>query len=389
MFIFTLILLLYFPIYATNHDILVAVLMVKNEAPVMCQTLQPLVDAGIKSFFIFDTGSTDDTIETVERFFAEHSSCCYVIFSEQFIDFATSRNRALDLAESYFEQATFMVMLDAEWHLVNGAKLINFCHEHEHDKDAVYLMRIISGIDFYTSRLIRTKSGARFSGAVHECIAASAKVPADVYFELKTTSYGRQKSKARWKRDALILEKEYEKNPSDSRTCFYLAQTYECLDDYESALFYYLKRLKLDGWDEENFITRYRIAQLYEKLSYLNNDEQLWHHAQHYYFDAYAYRPTRAEPLIKLAIAYRLKDLFYPAFLCAHKAALMPYPSCDTLFVEKNLYEYYRYDVLGIVAWYCKEYNIGLWAVEKAIEKHPEYQHLHYNKQLYEKLIFN
>ncbi|QQR61810.1 hypothetical protein IPH25_05070 [bacterium] len=33
-------------------DLLVAVLMIKNEAPVICQTFLPLIEAGIRSFFI-------------------------------------------------------------------------------------------------------------------------------------------------------------------------------------------------------------------------------------------------------------------------------------------------------------------------------------------------
>ncbi|HLJ31873.1 MAG TPA: hypothetical protein VKU36_05515, partial [Candidatus Babeliales bacterium] len=54
----------------TDYDpILVVVLMVKNEETVMRATLQPFVDAGINSFFIFDTGSTDNTISVTQTFF--------------------------------------------------------------------------------------------------------------------------------------------------------------------------------------------------------------------------------------------------------------------------------------------------------------------------------
>lgn len=366
-------------------DLLVAVLMIKNEAPVICQTFEPLIEAGIRSFFIFDTGSTDDTITVVKNFFENHRDCAYGLESEPFVDFATSRNRALDLAEDYFKQGTFMLMLDAEWHLVNGNRLLDFCAVQAEKSDPVYLIRILSSIDFYTSRLIRMRTGARFAGVVHECIAASAKVPADIYFELKTTHYGKEKSKARWIRDKQLLKKEWKKNPQDSRSTFYLAQTCECLDQPQEALEWYLKRLELAGWDEENFITRYRIAQLYERLSIAQNNPTLWHHAEHFYLDSYAYRPVRAEPLVRLAIAYRLQEKFQLAYLFALRAALMPYPTNDTLFVEKELYDYERYDILGIVAWYCKEYAIGMWAVQKALELYPDRPHLLFNLSLYEK----
>ncbi|RTL06982.1 hypothetical protein EKK58_02255 [Candidatus Dependentiae bacterium] len=366
-----------------NKDLLVAVLMVKNEEAVMASTLKPLVSSGIQSFLIFDTGSTDNTIQNTRDFFAQYPACSCVIFSEPFIDFATSRNRALDLAEENFPNACFMLMPDAEWHLINGKKLLDFCNKVSDHVDPVYLIRIISGIDFYTSRLIRCKTGSRFAGVVHECIAASAKVPSDIYFELHTTHYGAEKSRQRWQRDKKLLFEAFKKDPYDSRSLFYLAQTCECLGQYEEALQWYEARLSLLGWDEENFITRYRIAQLYERFYTQNKKKDFFAHAIYYYLEAYNYRPVRAEPLIRLALLYRSQDYFEPAFLFAKKAATIAYPIQDTLFIEKELYDYDRYDVLGIVAWYCQEYEIGEWAVLKALKIHPDFSHLHHNLLLY------
>ena len=59
--------------------LLVAVLMVKNEEPVMELTLQPLVDAGIKDFLIYDTGSVDHTIEVTQEFFIKNNISNFVI----------------------------------------------------------------------------------------------------------------------------------------------------------------------------------------------------------------------------------------------------------------------------------------------------------------------
>lgn len=377
----------------SNNNLLVAVLMVKNEESAMISTLEPLVKAGIQSFFIFDTGSTDATIEKTNEFFSHHPSCTYFVFSEQFVDFATSRNRALDLAEQSFPDAHFMLMPDAEWHLIHGDKLVDFCKEVLDQTEPVYLIRIVSGIDFYTSRLIRCRTGSRFAGVVHECIAASAKVPADIYFELHTTHYGAEKSRQRWQRDKKLLFEAFKKDPYDSRSLFYLAQTCECLGQHEEALQWYEARLSLPGWDEENFITLYRIAQLYEYLSKENNNKELFVKAVYYYLEAYNYRPIRAEPLIKLALLYRSQDYFAPAFLFAKKAIEIPYPINDTLFIEKELYDYDRYDVLGIVSWYNQEYELGEWAVLKALLVHPDYSHLHHNLLLYlqqkEKKIFH
>src|SRR5579863_731223 len=98
-------------------QILVVVLMVKNEETVMRATLQPFIDGGIDSFFIFDTGSTDNTITVTQEFFRKNNITKGYIEEEPFIDFATSRNHALERAEKKFPNAGFMLMLDAEWYL--------------------------------------------------------------------------------------------------------------------------------------------------------------------------------------------------------------------------------------------------------------------------------
>ena len=137
---------------------LVGVFMVKDEEHIIKQTLEPYIDGGIKHFFIFDTGSTDKTIEVARAYFQERGITQYGIAQEPFIDFATSRNRGLDLARQKFPTAAFLTMPDAEWYLRNGEKLVEFCKEHAHKNLNVhsYSVRIMNAnIDFYTPRLIR------------------------------------------------------------------------------------------------------------------------------------------------------------------------------------------------------------------------------------------
>ena len=56
-----------------NDPLLVIVLMVKDEQDFIQPTLQPYVDAGIKNFFIFDTKSTDSTVEVTREFFKKNN----------------------------------------------------------------------------------------------------------------------------------------------------------------------------------------------------------------------------------------------------------------------------------------------------------------------------
>jgi tetratricopeptide (TPR) repeat protein len=362
-----------------GDPLLVVVLMVKNEESVMASTLQPFVDAGINAYLISDTGSTDKTVQATQDFFAEHGVTQGVVQEKPFINFAASRNAALAQAEQAFPHAGFFLMLDAEWHLHNVAGLLKFCAEHLHDvHDAYSVLISTSSEDFYTQRLIRPRRGVHFVGVVHECLdrVSDCCVPSDVFFELHTTRYGYEKTKARWVRDCDLLLKEFERDPTDPRTVFYLAQTYACLSDLEHAALYYEKRCALAGWDEENFMARYRLAQIYE-------EQNKWDQAITSYLHAYSMRPTRIEPLIRIAQHYLKEHKYELCYLFARRALDKTYPARDYLFVEKDMYNYVRHDLLGQCAWYIGEYEVGEAAVRQALTMRPGAPHLYANLVYY------
>ncbi len=366
-----------------TNPLLVVVLMVKNEEQVICKTLDPFVKAGLKDFFIFDTGSEDNTVEVTKSYFRKHGIENGFIGQEEFVDFATSRNRALDLALEKFPNAIFMLMPDAEWFMHNVEALVEFCSQEKFNNTTSYLVRIMNTVqDFYTPRLIRCHCNIRFAGVVHEVLmpASMAKVPPEVYFELTQSRYGYEKSKKRWKRDKELLLKEHKKNRYDSRTAFYLAQTYEGLGELEKAYNCYVHRCALVGWPEEDFIALYRLAQLIERLSQDKTKKNYpWALAKQYYLKAFAMRPHRAEPLIKLAQHYWNVGDYVSCYGIAKQACTIPYPTHDVLFVEKYAYDFVRWDLLGRGAYYINEWETGVQATLKAIQTNPNVAYLHYN----------
>jgi len=368
-----------------GEPLLVVVLMVKNEASVITQTLQPYVDGGVKDFVVFDTGSTDGTQDIARDFFRDHGIDNAYIVEEPFVDFATSRNRALDTAGELFPDATFMLMPDAEWYMHGAEGLLQYCREHENDFCDAYLVSIRStALAFYVSRLIRAHRDVHFVGAVHEVLnkGAAITLPYDVYFEWRPAQRGQEKSAQRWKRDVNLLLKSYQQNPFDTRTLFYLAQTYECLGDYENAYTFYTKRAELVGWPEEDFITRLRLGGVAQHLT-SPDDAGMCPRAVRHYLEAFSMRPCRAESLINLAQYYVNKDQMQLAFLFATRAVQIPYPTTDILFVEKYHYDFVRYELLGRCAWYVGEYALGEWAMKKALEVKPEEAYLQRNLKFY------
>lgn len=365
------------------HDVVTIVLMVKNEEAFMVKTLAPFVDAGIQSFVIFDTGSTDNTIAVTDQFFKDHNVQHYIIAQEPFIDFATSRNHALDFAEECFPDSPFFLMIDAEWYMHNVKGLIDFCMQNLESAIPAYLIRIVNkSISFTVPRLVRGKSGKRFIGVVHENIPLNidARVPNDTYFELGESRQGVEKSRKRWERDVALLLKEHQKNPQDSRTLFYLAQTYQCLGDGYNAYRYFKLRSEQAGWPEENFETFYRLGYITEYLS-RTDPNYTWDMAYKYFCAAHKILPYRAEPLVHIAEYYWLDNDSKNIPLCylfAKRACELPYPETAYLFINPYFYNFKRYELLSNAALSMGDFETAEAATRKALQA-EEAPHLFIN----------
>jgi len=383
------------------HSDLAVIIMVKNEAGVIVQTLEPFVTAGVDCFFVYDTGSQDGTQNIIRNYFEKKNKKHAYLIEEPFVDFATSRNRCLDLAEELFPHVHFFLMIDAEWYMHGIDELLHFCalqknYIQEGTVGGCYAIRLLTaqdGIDNYATRLFRNGKNARYSGVVHEAVqqATSGFLPYSTYFEYRPAQNGINKSRERFMRDYYLLKNYLEKNPSDERTLFYLAQTCQFLDRWEEAIEYYKKRAELGAVSEERYLALYRIGCAIEYILYGNHDFMETSHTPYdminYYLAAHTMLPHRIEPLVRLALYYIHLQQYPVAYLFALRATQLPYPLHDTLFVEKKLYDYVRYDLLGQCALYVGEYEIGKKAVLAALEQNPDASHLHYNLSLYQQLL--
>lgn len=126
-----------------------------------------------------------------------------------------------------------------------------------------------------------------------------------------------------------------------------------------------------------------RLSNICSQLETINKTKQSL--AAFYYLQAFCARPTRAEPLIKLAQYYWNKHKPHTAFLFCARAVQIPYPDQDILFIEKDLYDFVRYDLLGRCAWYVGQYELGAWAVRQALKVSPKSEYLKHNFACYTK----
>ncbi len=379
-FIFFLSLIYYCPSMVLANPLLVTVLMVKNEELVMQSTLQPLVDAGITDFLIYDTGSTDQTIQVTQDFFIKNNITNFVIEQGDWVDFSTCRNRALQLAEQYFPQAIFMLMLDAEWILHNGEQLLQFCESEKFETKKLYFIKLNSDdVTFYHSRLIRCKQDVFFVGKVHEVpnILAQGSVPDIVYVEYQPTDSGFAKSCDRLAQDKQFLLQDFQEGKNLARTTFFLGYSAFAAGDYQEAIKWFKYRLTLFGYDEELFLTVCYLAEIYKII---DDSEKMIH----FYFKAFCMRPNRAEPLVKLADYFYEQKSYALSYLFARHACTIPYPVGEVSLVNMQDYTFNRYGLLSATAYMMGDFKLGYQATLKVLEKHEDVKYLHDNLVYYE-----
>jgi len=351
-------------------------MMVKNESKRIHVSLNSVLGV-VDSVVIYDTGSEDNTIEIIEEFCSKHNLPLRLKKGE-FVDFSTSRNVSISFAEE-FEEIDWLLLLDCNDELQEGHLLKGACQtllHKEPDKTAFHLCQVwkSGAIDkYWNTRLIRSRTGWKYKGVVHEFLENTVdktryahRLTGPILFQDRTKDDN--KSMKRFSRDKILLEKEYEKNPDDTRTIFYLAQTLGCLQMFKEAYDLYLKRATYENYPEERFQAYFRAAKIADNIF---NDP--WEKCLSMYLRSYEVL-ERAEPLVKISEHYKDTKEWRLSYTFAKAACELEYPHNAILFVDKSVYDYTRWHLLGIVSFYCKRYIEGRIGCLKAIEQgvHPD-----------------
>ncbi len=356
-------------------------MMVRNEEKRICQTTLNSIKDYCSNLVIYDTGSTDNTIQVVSEF-CQKNGLKFHLKQGTFVDFSTSRNVLLDYCDTLFADS-WLLLLDAHDELQNGDKLVEFVENIKSSHSAAHLtQKWWSGHNldsYFNVRLVKTNTNWRYRGVVHEYIICpdllnKTRPDTDIVIKLdniilyQDRTLDDDKSVRRFRSDKSLLYAEYLKIGPEPRTLFYLAQSCSCLGMSDEAYKYYVLRVKYAGFIEEVYHSFYRLGELSEIMQHDWDESLCW------YLKAYSHS-IRAEPLLKIAQHYKEMNYnndktpeWHTCYMYSKMACDLIFPINQILFVNSKAYTYDRWSLLGSIAIHVGKYREGNDSCLKAIE---------------------
>jgi glycosyltransferase involved in cell wall biosynthesis/predicted GH43/DUF377 family glycosyl hydrolase len=320
-------------------------MIVRDEVAVIERCLRSVLPI-IDTWVICDTGSADGTPEQISSVLngfpgtLHHSDWC---------DFGANRSELMELARG---AADYLLLLDADMTLRIEGPLPPLTAD-------AYLLRHLGDLEYAVPRLVRGERRWWYEGSTHEFLATEGEFAQEVLDALAVEHHGDGSSRARkLERDRRLLERDLERDPTDARAHFYLAQTYRDLGQRRRAIDLYRQRAELGGWDEEVFYALYQAGVLLAE----EGDES----AVAVLLDAWEERPTRAEPLHELARLSRSRARYRAAYTFASQGLEIPRPD-DVLFVHRDIYDWGLLFELSIAAYWVGRIEEALAANDRLL----------------------
>ncbi len=319
-------------------------MIVRNEAHIVREVLDSVAPY-ISSWVIVDTGSDDGTQAVIER----HMAALGIpgeLHERPWRDFGHNRTEALNLAQGHGD---YIWVIDADDILVGTPDFTKLSAD-------IYWMRIgQASFTYWRPQLFRDGTRVRYEGVVHEYVVGEpgyAEGRLESKYHIDSRRLGaRSQNPQKYARDRDLLLAEVERNPEDFRSVFYLAQTYFDLDDFANARKWYARRIEMGGWDQEAvYYSMCRVAETMARL------DAPWPDVLDAYLKAWDFRPIRAEPLYAIAFQYRLKKRYRLGYLFAERAAQIPLPEDDILFVGTDVYAWRATDEQAVCAYWIGEH---------------------------------
>lgn len=321
-------------------------MIVKDEKKVIerCLTsVKPYIDYWV----IVDTGSTDGTQEIVTKTMEGIPGALY---ERPWVNFGHNRNEAMKLARG---KGDYLLFIDADEEMKCPEEFTIPFLSYE-----CYLGKFVdpsSGLDFMRMLLLKNREKYAWEGVVHEMISP-VPLPGHILdgptVFIETAASNRSQDSKKYQKDAALLEKAIEEDPSNSRHYYYLGQTYFNSGDYARSLKNYSIYAAMEPQPDnaDTYWALYLIGYLQEKLEFPEEEVVKG------YEKAYAYRPIRAEPLVSLAQYYLTRKKYELSYRTISKCADLKKPPNEPGYVDDDTYTFKQKFIHAEAAYKVQKY---------------------------------
>lgn len=349
-------------------------MIVKNESQIIEQTLTNLCNKIKFDYWVIcDTGSTDNTVDIINKFF-EKENIPGKLYIEEWVDFAHNRTRALEYA---FEKTDLLLVFDAD----DGFEG-TFTLPKTVDVDGYYIKINLNENLYDRIALINNRVKWYYKSVLHEYIACDF-TPKIVF--LKTNGFikagcsgSRSSDPQKYLKDAILLENAYKKakeidDKLYERYSFYCANSNRDANQPDKAVDWYRTVLTQNNWEQEKYISCIEIYRCYSKL----NTPEL---GLNYLVESYKYDNERIEGIFELIKYYCCADSFtiamgYYKFIqefYEDKFPSLDYATVNKLFINSPMYNFFLPYYMIIVADRINDRKLGIKMYEIVFSKKPK-----------------
>jgi len=252
-----------------SENILELVMIVKNSGSILRSCLEENKKF-VDYWTILDTGSTDNTREIIKELLQDVKGKLY---EEEFIDFATTRNRSLELSS---KTCKYTIILDDSYIINGGNKLRKLLKNSKSKCFSIKIGNLKDNYlqnDYFSNRIIKTSENLQYIYKVHEYINIDKKNvhiidDPDIFINDIETMEHKNRTVNRYNKDIELLLSDLKEKPNDYHLLYYLGKTYYNLENYDNACKYF-KILEKSNHTEYLFSSKYDF---YNSLFRKNNN---------------------------------------------------------------------------------------------------------------------
>ena len=322
-------------------------MIVRDESKVIKRLLDSVAPF-IDWYTIVDTGSEDNTKAIIKEVMDGYGIEGEIV-DHEWLSFSDARNKAI---QSMKGKADWGFIIDADEQLIldnlNKEELLSFLGNHNTADVTVNF----GGTIYNRNAFLNVNYDWEWVGPCHSYLrlnegkVSHAGVREDIIVKVNTdgNSWGNstvEELKIKYMTKAQILEDYLEKDPSP-RWVFYIANSYKDAFEYEKAIEWYEKRLEMEGYWEEKYMSQLYIGDCLIKLGAESKD------IIHKLSLCSKLDPNRAEHLYKIALLYQKEGNWQMSYMitkfATEKVHNNPYPK-SSLFIDNDVYTWKMLDV--------------------------------------------